>query len=96
MRFVSKEQKRQVMERKKGLRGRAIRIEDDLTWRERKMKWRIEEIAKEKRKKDNKVWTGYRKTRINEGWWKWDEEEDRLKNWKGEIRRETLETGKGE
>lgn len=55
MRFVSKEQKRQVMESKKGLRGRAIRIENDLTWGERKMKWRIEEIAKEKRKKGNKV-----------------------------------------
>lgn len=70
MKFVSKEQKRQVMESKKELRGRAIKIEDDLTWEERKMKWIIEEIAKEKRKKGNKVWTGYRKIRINEGWWK--------------------------
>ncbi|KMQ90628.1 hypothetical protein RF55_9590 [Lasius niger] len=31
----SREQKRQVMEKKKGLKGKMTRIEDDLTWGER-------------------------------------------------------------
>jgi len=49
VRLGNREQKRQVMEKKKGLRGRAVRIEDDLTWGERRMKWRIGEIAEEER-----------------------------------------------
>src|SRR5436190_1989481 len=36
VRLGSREQKRQVIERKKGLRGKQTRIEDDLTWEERK------------------------------------------------------------
>ena len=71
------------------------RIEDDLTWEERKMKWKISEIAVEERKKGNRVWTSYGRIRINEVWWKWDEEEGVLKNWKGEIRMEKAEKGEG-
>ena len=83
------------MERKKGLRGKQTRIEDDLTWEERKMKWKISEIAVEERKKGNRVWTSYGRIRINEVWWKWDEEEGVLKNWKGEIGMEKSEKGEG-
>lgn len=36
----NEEQKREVMRRKKMLRGRSERIMKDLTWRERKMRWR--------------------------------------------------------
>jgi len=84
------------MEKKKELKGKKIRIDDDLTWAERRMKWRIGEIAEEERKKGNKVWTGYGKIRINEYWWRWDEEEGRLRNWKGEVRGEEMDKGKGE
>ncbi|KMQ82440.1 1-phosphatidylinositol- -bisphosphate phosphodiesterase gamma-1, partial [Lasius niger] len=47
----SRKQKRDVMEKKKGLKGKKIRIEDDLTWEERKIRWKIREIAEEKRRK---------------------------------------------
>jgi len=58
VRLGSRKQKRQVMEKMKELKGKKIRIDDDLTWGERRMKWRIGEIAEEERKKGNRVWTG--------------------------------------
>jgi len=59
VRLGNREQKRQMMEKKKDLRGKAVRIEDNLTWGERRMKWRIGEIAEEERRKGNRVWAGY-------------------------------------
>lgn len=41
IRLGSREQKRQVIEKKKKLKGRRVRIEDDPTWAEKRMKWRI-------------------------------------------------------
>lgn len=35
------------MKKKALLRGRKERVMDDLTWKERKMKWNLEQIAKE-------------------------------------------------
>lgn len=72
-RLRSREQKKQIMGRKGKLKGRRVKIEDDLTWGERKMKWRIEETAETERKKGNRMWMGYGKIRINEQWWRWDE-----------------------
>lgn len=69
----NREQKMQVMEKKTGLRGTAIKIEDDLTWGKRRIKLRIGEISQEKRRKDDRKWG-------------WDEEKGRLKNWKGKIK----------
>lgn len=79
VRLGSREQKRQVMEKKKVLRGRIVRVEDDLTWVQRKIKWTIEEIAREERRKGNLVWVGNGRIRINGSWWRWDEDEGRLK-----------------
>ncbi|KMQ90682.1 hypothetical protein RF55_9533 [Lasius niger] len=79
-------EKRQVMEKKKVLKGKMTRIEDDLTWGERRMKWKIGEIVEEERRKGNRVWTEYGKIRINKGWWRWAEEEGRLNNWRGDKR----------
>ncbi|KMQ86086.1 hypothetical protein RF55_15041 [Lasius niger] len=50
----SREQKREVMEKKKRLKGRKIRIEDDLTWEERKVRWKIRAIAEEERRKGSR------------------------------------------
>ncbi|KMQ86170.1 hypothetical protein RF55_14931 [Lasius niger] len=91
----SREQKREIMEKKKRLMGRKIRIEDDLTWEERKIRWKIREIAEEERRKGNRVWIGYGKIRINECWWRWDEEVGKLMNWRGEIREESIRPGEG-
>lgn len=35
------------MDKKKELKGRKERFGEDLTWRERRMKWKLKKIAKE-------------------------------------------------
>lgn len=54
------------MEGKKKLKGRKKRITEDLTWKERKMRWRLEQVVREKEKSGNRVWVGYGRIRINE------------------------------
>jgi len=56
------EQKRELMIRKRKVRERRIMIKDDLTWRERKMKWKLEEIARQERGKGKRVWAEYENT----------------------------------
>jgi len=68
------EQKRELMIRKRKVRERGLMIEDDLTWRERKMKWKLEEIARQERERGKRVWVGYGKIQIEGKWWKEDEE----------------------
>lgn len=47
----NEEQRREVSERKRNLKGRNERIVEDLIWKERKIMWKLEDIAKEDRKK---------------------------------------------
>lgn len=42
-----------------------------------------EEIAREEEGKGRKVWVGYGKIRIDEKWWRWDEEEEELRDGRG-------------
>lgn len=42
VRLENEKQRRKVMEKKKKLRGRKERIMEDLTWKERKMRWKLE------------------------------------------------------
>lgn len=42
---------------------------DDLTWKERKVKWKLEEIVREEEREGRKVWMSYGKIRIEEEWW---------------------------
>lgn len=49
-------QKRKIMRRKRELKGRREKIIKDWTWKERKMKWKLEEIAREKERRKMKVW----------------------------------------
>jgi len=39
-------------------------------------------------RKGKRVWIGYGKIRIEGQWWRWDEEEERLKDDKGNVREE--------
>lgn len=55
----SKEMKRKVLESKRRLRGKEMWIEEDLTFRERKIKWNLRQIAMRKEKKGNMVKIGY-------------------------------------
>ena len=84
----NREQRRKVMEKKKKLKGRMERIEDDLTWEERKIKWKLREIAREEGKKGKRVWIERNSLRIEGKWWNWDEKEEDLKDEKGEWWRE--------
>lgn len=68
VRLENEEQKREVMSRKRELKGRRERILEDWTWKERKMQWRLIEIARKEEGRGNKVWMGCRKIRINEQW----------------------------
>jgi len=42
------------------------------------MKWKLEEIVRLEERKRRKVWVGYERIRIDEQWWRWDEEEEIL------------------
>lgn len=54
VKMESKKGKRGVMRKENKLKERTERIQDDWTWKERAMQWRLEKIAWEKRKKVEK------------------------------------------
>lgn len=70
----SEEQKWDIIEKNKILRGRRERIVEDLTWRERKIRWRVGEIARKEEAAERRIWMNGR-IRIEGKWWRWDEEE---------------------
>lgn len=49
------EQKREAMEKKSKLRGRKEKILKDWTWKKRRMRWRLEEIVRNEKKKGKRV-----------------------------------------
>ncbi|XP_046746434.1 golgin subfamily A member 6-like protein 6 [Diprion similis] len=82
----SRDQKRQVMEKKRELRRRIERIEDDLTWVERKMQWKLREIASTVKQERSRVRVGYGKLWIDGEVWKWDELGEVLRDVAGRVR----------
>ena len=64
--------KKKVLEAKIRLKGSQIYIDDDLTREEREVQVALRNKAKEERKKGNVVWVGYRKMRIQDEWWVWN------------------------
>lgn len=89
----SEEQKREVMRNKRKLKGRREKIMEDWTWKERRMRWKLEELAKNEERRGRRVWIGYGRIRIGEKWWRWDEEEGVLRDGKGNIRLEDAGEG---
>ncbi|XP_046145528.1 uncharacterized protein PF11_0207-like [Osmia bicornis bicornis] len=83
IKLKSMEVKKDVMVKKKALRGKDERIEEDLTWKERRIQWKLRRIAKEEREKGRNVWVDYGRIRIEGKWWRWDEERETLKDWGG-------------
>lgn len=53
MKLKGEEQKRKIMRRKTKLRGRREKILQDWTWKERKMRWRLEEITKKEKRDES-------------------------------------------
>jgi len=62
VRLESEEQKREVMRKKSKLRERKEKIMEDWTWKERRMRWKLEEIARKEMAKGGR----YGMIRINE------------------------------
>lgn len=60
----SEDQKWEIMEKKKNLRRRKERIYENLTWRERKIRWKMAEIVKERIAEGKRVWIKGRRIRI--------------------------------
>lgn len=58
-------------------------MQEDLTWKERKIKWKLGEIAREEKAKGRRVLVRYGRINIEGRWWKWGEREERLVNGKG-------------
>ncbi|XP_029053356.2 vicilin-like seed storage protein At2g18540 [Osmia bicornis bicornis] len=70
--------KRKIMEGKKTPKGREERIEEDLTWEERRIQWILRRIARQEREKGKYVWVEHGKIRVEGKWWKWDDANGRL------------------
>lgn len=94
----SEESRRKILENKGKLRGKEVWIEEDQTFKERKMKWKLRRIAGEEERRGERVRIGYGKLWIGGKAWLWDEKEEELRDEGGRRRREVLEEreGKGE
>jgi len=88
VRLKNEEQRNEVIKMKRNLKGKRERIVEDWTWKERKMRWRLEEIARNEMRKGRKVWMSYGGIKLDEKWWRWDEEEEVLIDEKGMMRKE--------
>lgn len=51
VRLGSEEQRKEIMGKKKNVRDRKEKIWEDWTWGERRMRWKLEEIARKEEKK---------------------------------------------
>ena len=86
----------EVMREKTKLRGRRERIEEDLRWKERRMQWRLQEIAQRGKRSGRWVQVGYGKVTINGNTWFRDEEIELLRDCRRremEMEREEREDG---
>jgi len=93
VRLENEEQRWEVLGKKMLLKGRRERIMEDLTWEERRLRWRLEEFARVEEKKGKRVWVENRRVKIDGYWWRWDEKEEVLKDGRGNMR--GIERGEG-
>ncbi|XP_032690436.1 microfibrillar-associated protein 1-like [Odontomachus brunneus] len=96
VKLETEEGKREVMRRKKGLRGGKVWIEEDLTWRERRARWRFREAVRVEEKKGARIWMGVNRAMINGEWWFRDEKEEGLRKGKAFGRGEEGNEASGE
>lgn len=76
----SEKDKEEIMIRKKELKGEKVWIVDDLTWRERRSRWRFREAVRIEERAGARIWIGNNRAMIEGEWWFWDEEEEILKD----------------
>lgn len=65
--------RRKILENNKKFKGREVWIEVNLTFKERKMKFKFRKIVEEEEGKGWEVRVGYRRMWIENIWWFWDE-----------------------
>lgn len=70
VRLGNEEQKWEVMEKKKKLRGRMERISEDLSWKERRVRLKLGEITRLEEAKRRRVWMRGGRIRIGDQWWR--------------------------
>jgi len=61
--------------------------------------WRIREIARQERGRGKRIWVSYGKIQIEGKWWRWDENEQTLKDeegraWRSQEEGEAIEEEK--
>lgn len=88
---ANREEKEKVMKGKSKLKGKRIYIDNDRTFKERKVREEIGKIAREMREIGKIVKIGYNKLIINGEEYRWKEEEGKLINRRGEEIREEEE-----
>jgi len=79
----SEEEKKGIMQNKWRLKGEEVWIEEDLTWEERKVRWKIRQLAIREEAKEKRVRIGQGGLWIEGKWWGWDEEKGELADMKG-------------
>lgn len=84
---------KKVLSNRRKFTKEKLSVEEDLTWKERQMKWKLGEIAREEKVKGRRVLVRYGRINIEGRWWKWDEREERLVNGEGKS---WMEEGEGE
>lgn len=62
-------EKKEVMEKKRELKGGRVWIEDDLTWEERRSRWKFRETVVAEERKGTRVWIGSGGKVMIEGEW---------------------------
>ncbi|XP_024890348.1 golgin subfamily A member 6-like protein 22 [Temnothorax curvispinosus] len=89
LKLENEEQKWEVMEKKRSLVGRKERITEDLSWEERRTNWRLREIARGEEREGRRAWIKAGRIRLENTWWRWDIEEEVLKDERGRRRKES-------
>lgn len=61
----NEEQNWEIMGEKKNLRWRKERVSEDLTWREKTIRWKLKQIARKKEAEGKKAWIKDSKIRLD-------------------------------
>lgn len=70
------EGKAEMLEGRKKLEEEGLEVKEDLTWWERKTRFKLAERASEERARGRRVWMDSRTLKVNGVVWKWDELEE--------------------
>lgn len=87
----SEEEKSRIMQNKWKLKGSEIWLNDDLTWEERRVRWKVTQVARKEQGEGRKVRIGQGRIWIEGEWWMWDEERGEFRDTRGQGRNVRME-----